>query len=302
MWFTGLTLLRLMASATSPAPAKAASYSVLNSGEVAALHRHLRILGGTREADVKAWADRFHTLGSIPFGPAYNTALQTITDRFSGRGGNPAKPNGNALNQLRTNEVELGSPWQLREFQIAASGSLANTVVRQTPDLRADKAALSAWVNANAPAVKAQSARVPVEFNGKPLLTGRADVRGSNPGFFWDRMSITDNDARHFFSLNTCNGCHNGETGNQRNSKSLFRHVSSRKVGKEAKLSGFLTGATVGDPVSGVTRQFNDLAARTLAMQEALQSPPPGPSPAPGVAAPVGSGLTVARSRQERTD
>jgi hypothetical protein len=47
---------------------------------------------GPGEADVKAWADRFHTLGSIPFGPAYNTALQTITDRFSGRGATPPSP------------------------------------------------------------------------------------------------------------------------------------------------------------------------------------------------------------------
>ncbi|WP_293676450.1 hypothetical protein [uncultured Phenylobacterium sp.] len=253
-------------------------------------------LVGNDQADVNAWAERFHALGGIPFGPAYNAALQTVTDRFSGRGSNPAKPNGNALNQLRTNEVALGSPWQLREFQIATTGALAFTTVRQTPDLRANRQALSNWLNANAEAVKAQSARVPLDFNGEPLLSGRSDVRGNSPSFFWPTMSIADNDVRHVFSLNTCNGCHNGETGNQRNTKSLFRHVSSRKVGQEAKLSGFLTGTTVRDPVSGVTRQFNDLAARTVALQEALR-PPTSPT-----AAETGPALTVARSRRERTD
>lgn len=255
-------------------------------------------LVGASEADVKAWAERFHALGSVPFGPAYNTALQTVTDRFSGRDSNPAKPNGNGLNQLRTNELEIGSPWQLREFQIATSGGLANTIVRQTPDLRADKTALSNWVNTNAQAVKDQSIPVPPDFQGKPLQTGRADVRGDSPSFFWPKMSITDNDARHAFSLNTCNGCHNGETGNQRNSGSLFRHVSSRKVGKEAKLSGFLTGTTIKDPVSGVTRTFNDLEARKLALQQALAQPGPGPVPESTVV----PDLTVAKSRRERTD
>jgi len=250
---------------------------------------------GTSEAEVKAWADQFHALGAIPFGQPYNTALQQITDKFSGRGGDPSRPNGSSLNQLRTNELALGKVWQLREFQLAAGGGLAPTTVRQTPDLTADHTALSNWLNANAVAVKAQTHDVPLSWEEKPLLTGRSDVKKNRPNFKWPMMTIAEEDTRHFFSLNTCNGCHNGETGNQRHLFSFpFRHVGSRKIGKEAKLSGFLTGATV--KISGVQRPFNDLAARTQAMEEALKA-----STAAAAAAP-GAGLTVARSRRGRTD
>jgi len=252
-------------------------------------------LVGTSDADVKAWADQFHALGSAPFGPGYNTALQQITDKFSGRGGAPAKPNGNSLNQLRTNELALGKVWQLREFHLAASG-LTPATVKQTPDLTADATALSNWLNANAADVKAETFTLPPSHEGKPLLTGRADVKGNNPNFKWPKMSIADNDTRHFFSLNTCNGCHNGETGNQGRLLSFpFRHVSSRKIGQEAKLSGFLKGTTVND--GGVQRKFNDLAARTVAMEEAMKAP----TAAAAVAVP-GAGLTVAKARRGRSD
>ena len=252
-------------------------------------------LVGTSDAEVKAWADQFHALGSVPFGPGYNTALQQITDKFSGRGGNPSKPNANSLNQLRTNELALGKVWQLREFHLAASG-LTPVTVNQTPDLTADQTALSNWLNANAADVKAQKHRLPPSDGGKPLLTGRADVKKNNPAFKWSKMSIADEDTRHFFSLNTCNGCHNGETGNQRHIFSFpFRHVSSRKIGKEAKLSGFLTGATV--KIEGVQRDFHDLADRTQAMEQAMKAPAVGAVPTP-----PGSALTVARSRIGRSD
>ncbi len=90
-------------------------------------------LVGTDRADVKAWAERWHALGPLEFGADYNEALQLITDLFSGRDSDSRKPNGNALNQLRTNEIALGRPWQLREFNISQDGKLANVTVKQTP-------------------------------------------------------------------------------------------------------------------------------------------------------------------------
>ena len=51
--------------------------------------------------------------------------LQVITDAFSGRGSDLAKPNGNALNQLRTDEAALAYPWQTsggRLFQAVIGG------------------------------------------------------------------------------------------------------------------------------------------------------------------------------------
>jgi len=57
-------------------------------------------------------------------------------------------------------------------------------------------------------------------------------------------------------ALNTCNGCHQAETG------TVFLHVSNRQTGSPSILSGFLTGITTSDPISGVPRSFNDLDLR----------------------------------------
>ena len=60
--------------------------------------------------------------------PTYNTALQAITDSFTGRDGRRG-----ALNQIRTNEG-LALPWQLREFHFdAATGRLVNAPLKDTP-------------------------------------------------------------------------------------------------------------------------------------------------------------------------
>jgi hypothetical protein len=58
--------------------------------------------------------------------------------------------------------------------------------------------------------------------------------------------------VRHKFSLNTCNGCHAGETGTP------FTHVFPRAAGVEAKLSDFLTGANMPklDPADHATPHF----------------------------------------------
>lgn len=104
---------------------------------------------------VLTWAYRFHLLGSIPFGAGYNNVLALITNGFAGPGADPRRPNGNALNQLRTNELAFvhasgcASPavppalcppasttpktWELREFRINAAGKLAQHAMAQDP-------------------------------------------------------------------------------------------------------------------------------------------------------------------------
>jgi hypothetical protein len=104
---------------------------------------------------VLTWAYRFHLMGSIPFGEGYNNVLALITNGFAGPGADPRRPNGNALNQLRTNELALvhasgcASPavppalcppavttpktWELREFRISAAGSLEQHAMAQDP-------------------------------------------------------------------------------------------------------------------------------------------------------------------------
>ena len=73
---------------------------------------------------------------------------------------------------------------------------------------------------------------------------------------------------RHHFSLNTCSGCHGGETS------TTFLHVGLANFGTVAPLSGFLTGTSVTDPVDGTTsRPFNDLERRRNSLEDLLCKP-----------------------------
>jgi hypothetical protein len=108
------------------------------------------------------------------------------------------------------------------------------------------------FVNQNEATILTQLHTVPPTFEGQPFQAGSS----INPIVFWSAPGIANNDARQLFSLNTCNGCHGAETNTK------FLHIAPRFQGQESQLSGFLTGITLPDPVSGVTRTFNDLAAR----------------------------------------
>jgi hypothetical protein len=220
---------------------------------------------------VRSWAQQWVNLNSLVLGSAaYNAALQAITDQVVLRNAAPGKPNASALNQLRTNEIAIGSPWELRQFNLRAPVDvLHETPVFQTPDNRFN-AADPGWSGStlldtfitSTPA----GATVPTSFLGTPFLGGASPVTGNNVGYFWKTRTLdldpshigNWNDRRFQFSLNTCNACHAGET------RTPFTHINpTTPLGSPAALSGFLTGVTVIDPAFGVpTRTFNDLARR----------------------------------------
>jgi hypothetical protein len=260
-------------------------------------------LVATDRAGVKAWAERWHSLGGLAFGPQFNSTLQQVTDRFSSRNADPLKPNGSSLNQLRTNEIALANPWQLREFQVQPSGRLENVTVKQSPDtalITANPSLLSKMVNDNAAAIRDGTVTIPEKIGGTAVIGGTSDVVGNN--FFWPRLSISDNDLRHDFGMLTCNGCHNVESGPKadQNGSFGFRHISGRKPNEKATLSVFLTGGTVVDPAdSSKSHKVGDLEARKLAFQQALN-----PISAAILATDdlIPDDLSVAHSRQGRAD
>ncbi|WP_437287558.1 LamG-like jellyroll fold domain-containing protein [Sorangium sp. So ce406] len=224
-------------------------------------------LPASTEADVLDWANAWHALGSLPFpSEQYNAALQALTTRFAGRDAAPGKPNGSALAQLRTNEIALTDPWELREFVLSAdTGFLRPEPVKLTPDLGFDGSArLADFVNQNAAELIAERHTVPEVFQGAPFLAGSS----INNLSAWTAPGILDNEARHKFSLNTCNGCHGGgETGTP------FLHVNVRPPGIEGTLSGFMTGIDITDIVSGQVRNLNDLARRNLDLKALVCEP-----------------------------
>jgi hypothetical protein len=218
------------------------------------------------EEHVLEWANLWHGLSQHPFpSEQYNTALEALTLRFSGRGAAPGRVNGSALSQLRTNDFSLVQRWEFREFTLSeGTGMLEETTIKLTPDLGFNGTqVLANFVNQNQEAIRSERHVVPEQFEGQAFLGGSV----FNDLIFWSSPGIFDNEARHKLSLNTCNGCHGPETG------STFLHVQPRfSPGSEATLSPFLLGTTVFDPFGG-SHELNDLRRRSVDLK-ALACPP----------------------------
>lgn len=209
------------------------------------------------DAGVRRWATDVHALQALPFpSEAYNQALQALTDRYTQRGAAPTKPNGSALIDIRTNELALSvdGQWQLREFHLAPeTGALLPATLGQTPDASFDRSeALARFIQQNEAAVLAETHATPALFEDKPFQAASV----FNNIDFWNAPNISNPEARHKFSLNTCNGCHGQETATQ------FLHVFPRAAGQPARLSNFLLGEIARDPVDGQDRRLSELTRR----------------------------------------
>lgn len=249
-------------------------------------------------SELQAYADDWAALNDEVLGTAsYNNLLENITNQFMLSGNNPSKPNQNALNQLRTNEIALSDPWELREFVLNNSGQLELHPVAMEPAVKynvkannSDVTNLVDFINNHLPPIFNNQYEVPLEHNGNAFLGGKAhtpfppagpvDVANNTP-HHWDGAAsgaaILNDFDRHVFSLNTCSGCHGGET------QTFFTHIDPAPFNSEAGLSGFLTGEagrgftedadgdasnnlmTVNDP-SGAPFliQYNDLRRRSI--------------------------------------
>jgi hypothetical protein len=230
--------------------------------------------------EVKAWAKEWVNLSSLPLGsPAYNAALENITEQFAKAGVAPAKVNGSALNQVRTNEFlpPVSAPWELREFRLTMgkedplppTGQLIQTTVKQNPDeVLNNTNTLADYINGNCGPILSDTHIVPLNFprsaldppmpNPPGFLGGNAFV----PPSFWNAPGLTcdpspPGDARFKFSIATCSGCHLAETN------TVFYHIRPTAFGTPAPLSAFLSGPiTVNDPVNGFARNFDEILRR----------------------------------------
>lgn len=223
----------------------------------------------------KAWAQQWADLPAMP-SAAYNTALEAITEQVVVSGAAPGKPAGSALNQLRTNERYEGvapaaDNWQMREYKLrnTLSGPRLQSVtaVRTPADnyIGLDKLLLRDFINDQEADFLLERQTIPLLYPppppGKPFLGGES---ANFVDFFWNPTGVLNNDARHKFALNTCNGCHTLDE-----TDTPFRHVTAASP---VKLSGFLTGTTVADPIDGTLREFNDLERRAADMEELLNT------------------------------
>ena len=244
---------------------------------------------------IKNWAQQWQQLSGLEFvsvdpNSTFNANLEDLTDVVALANADPAKPNGSAINQLRSNNFieRFTLPWTMREWQITGAGVAPNhltaVTTKQTPaDSKMGTSDLANYLNTFETDILAGSHSVPLTFPGAtPFLSGKSQV--PTPGFFWNAAGIANNEVRHHFSLNTCNGCHGGEAGAQlptvgglpldpvtgngatgpSSSAPSFVHIAERNADVQSHLSRFLTGTgtALSDPVTGVPRVFDDLTRR----------------------------------------
>jgi hypothetical protein len=228
---------------------------------------------------LKSWANQWVNLSTLALGsPAYNAALEAITEQFAKAGAAPHKVNGSALNQLRTNEFlpPVTAPWELREFRLTMTredpfpptGQLIETTVKQTPDESLNNTGtLANYINANCGPILSNTHIVPLDFPGpgNSFLGGNSFV----PPAFWNAPGLAcdppgpPGNTRFQFSLNTCSGCHLAETA------TAFYHIRPTPFGTPATLSLFLSGPlTVNDPTNGAPRNFNEIQRRALILDQ----------------------------------
>jgi hypothetical protein len=211
--------------------------------------------------DALAWARAWHELGQLPFpSEAFNARLQSLTDRFTARGADPRRVNGSALAAVRTDEVVLTAPWELREFELSpADGMLRLVPVDATPDIGfLGSPVLADFVNQRERPILAGNFSVPLDFEDAPFQGGSAP----NELVPWTAPGIRSPRVRRAFSVGTCSGCHSiPETGTE------FVHVRPRDPGNESRLSAFLVGGAVPDPVDGELEVFDDLGRRKLDLE-----------------------------------
>ena len=211
---------------------------------------------GASLADAKASARQWAALSDVAVdSAAYHTRLRALTDAVTQN----ARAN---LRAVRTNEVTLDDPWDLRHFELTAGGLRLAPLVMTPPIRRNRSAAISDWMFE--PTRRADillgKHRLPPSLAGN--FAPMTMVREGTSSFRWETdgsRANTDanNDVRHAFSLFTCSGCHSGETATS------AVHIAPRGKTEIAALSKFMTGTTIDDIVRpSQQRHFNELARR----------------------------------------
>ncbi|HEX6904364.1 MAG TPA: choice-of-anchor X domain-containing protein [Thermoanaerobaculia bacterium] len=197
--------------------------------------------------DVRAWAKQWVNLETLdPSTTTYRSQLQSLTQQIVVANANPNGGNRSALRQLRTNEVALAAPWELREFRLNCNTfptcqltpSTVQDTIRNDQSLPDDfnedangTGLLAAWIQTIVePALvsannhEATIPQVPLSFQSQTFRAGKSQVIETNPNFItfhWGDQnnlnvdhvaSLDENWARHRVSRASCNGCHRRDT------------------------------------------------------------------------------------------
>ena len=232
------------------------------------------------------WAEKWHELDAID--PAvqaalFNTKLQAITDIVTARNAFPAGQNGSAVMRIRTNEIQLGSPWEMREFNFASTGFMVPATTKNSPnhDLLSNSPALLDYLNQN-PVLGSttdtafMALNMPTLFEGGSFLGGKAQENFDSSRWTLPNGENQVNSVRiDNLGLLTCNGCHNE---NKASNDIAFYQVdplaspnnpSTGVNDGTGRLSKFMT---LGDPSKGGRRPA-ELTRRATDMGTLLYQP-----------------------------
>ncbi len=190
---------------------------------------------------LRHWATLWHMLSfDEPGSPAHLQNLEKVTQEFSRHGPNNAAP---SLGQIRTSEAAFGPGREFRQFTLDQD-LLKPSPLSQTPGPEFAKKdgpevrALAQFLREGAPLIRTGIHIVPAAIQlsreAIPVLGGHAIIPAENPAFQWNPRQGVPGAVRRVFSLNTCNGCHAGET------ECSGLHVAPRLEGSQAMLSAFL--------------------------------------------------------------
>src|SRR5258706_11418410 len=225
------------------------------------------------------WAAKWHELDTIDPATApatFAAKLQEITDKFTVRNAFVGRPNGSAINQIRTNEIRFTTFtfWQLREFNMGSNGFMAPATTKESPnwDFINRSQEMRDFINQN-PVLNTttdtsfMSLKMPTTFENTLFLGVKQNqaVGAVANGGRWD-LSDTETQfnsvAIDNFGFLTCNGCHSENKAN--GDRAFYQVDPTASPGSDGtgRLSQFML---VGDPTKGgrrpaeLTRRANDM-------------------------------------------
>jgi len=226
------------------------------------------------DATARDWAKAWHSLGSLELtDPAFPAALEKLTRAFT-HGATAS------LAQLRSSEAAFGEGREFRQFELS-NGTFSPAALTQTPapafglKHSPEQRALSQFLHEQDPLIRSGINRLPTSLQTRKasvaVLGGSAIIPSNEPDFYWDMTQQVSREARHLFSLNTCTGCHAGETGCAQG-----LHIHPRAEGAEAVLSSFLREdgqpLRVNDPdVKGSKIEYKEMSDRAAILAALLE-------------------------------
>jgi hypothetical protein len=195
----------------------------------------------------RAFTDRIDAQQvTITTGPRDRSIHQRLQDRPENR---PI-----SLMRIRTNDGASGVTREFREFRMK-DGTLHPAPMAGTPreqffvkGSRGNRW-LAKWLQdqRNRQLLLAQQEDLPVppipsafalpsgtRSDGLPVTAVVSPVPENNADYHWDGWGLNNGELRRSFSMQTCCGCHCGDTN------TAFFHISPREVGTPAALSRFL--------------------------------------------------------------